>query len=321
MRWITRDDWIETYNKGIQRGWGFIGSKFDPRGQKRTQSAFDQEHFVASNWWNIPLIQQRWNNLITGSSSVAYPEYLLNKYFKDSSYSMLSLGSGNCGKELVFAQSPNLEKVVCVDIAANRLREGEAEAQNLGLKNMEFVVGDVSKLEYPPESFDFVLCNSSLHHFYHIEEFVRSRIQPVLKQGGMLIINEYVGPNRLQFPREQVLKINELLGSIPEAWRRRFRSGQLKRSYSGPGYLRMLLADPSECVESQLILPTLRSNFEVVEEMPYGGNLLMGLFKDIAHHFIEEDNEKRNLLKAFFQEEDEWLKSHQSDYYFGLYRK
>ena len=30
---------------------------------------------------------------------------------------------------------------------------------------------------------------------------------PVLEEGGLLVINEYVGPNRMQYPKDQLIEI------------------------------------------------------------------------------------------------------------------
>jgi len=47
-----------------------------------------------------------------------------------------------------------------------------------------------------------------------------------------------------------------------------------------------MVTDPSECVDSSRILPTLQEEFSPVYEASYGGELLMFVLKDIAHHFI-----------------------------------
>lgn len=42
--------------------------------------------------------------------------------------------------------------------------------------------------------------------------------------------------------------------------------------------------------------------------------------KDIAHHFVETDEEKTEVLKKIFEIEDDFLKKHPSDLVFGIYR-
>ena len=83
----------------------------------------------------------------------------------------------------------------------------------------------------------------------------------------------------------------------------------------------MVLADPSECVESANIIPVLHKFFDIVEEKPYGGNLLMSTLKDISHNFVDvHDQESQHVLQQLFDLEDDYLKEHTSDFLFGIYK-
>jgi hypothetical protein len=84
----------------------------------------------------------------------------------------------------------------------------------------------------------------------------------------------------------------------------------------------MLISDPSEAVESESIIPVIHSWFEVLEEKRIGGDLLMMVLKDIAHHFITGDLEAKEILKRLFEEEENYLMNVKNpDFIFGVYRK
>lgn len=83
----------------------------------------------------------------------------------------------------------------------------------------------------------------------------------------------------------------------------------------------MILSDPSECVDSENILPEIYKYFDVIIEKPYGGNILMSALKDLAHHFINIDNHKLRNLNQLFNFEDRYLKENKSDFLFGIYKK
>ncbi|KQR93477.1 hypothetical protein ASG01_09860 [Chryseobacterium sp. Leaf180] len=136
---------------------------------------------------------------------------------------------------------------------------------------------------------------------------------------GYLIINEYVGKSRLQYSGSQISAINTAIKKIPKSFRQIYKTNIFKNRYYGSGVLRMIIADPSECVDSESILPEIHKRFETIIEKPYGGNLLMSALKDIAHHFIDLSDEKSKVLQHLFDLEDEYLKSHQSDFVFGIY--
>jgi len=322
MRIITFDDIIDTYSRFIQRGSSFLFAKFSLDKNKRTRSAFDETAIHASNWWMIPMIKQRWNKLISGDESVHYEQYLIEKVWKDKkNLKLLSLGSGSCGHELEFARQTQFDEIVCVDLAANRLQEAETIAQNENLSQMKFVCSDIKKFHFPNDYYDVVLFNSSLHHFQNVEELLGKIIHSCLNDNGHLIINEYVGPTRLQFPREQINAINSALKLIDKGNKKRFKTNLTKKSFSGSGIIRMILADPSECVDSSSIMPAIHKYFSTIEEKPYGGNILMNVLKDISHHFIHPNKHQKQILTKLFEFEDDYLKNHSSDFIFGIYKK
>ncbi len=81
----------------------------------------------------------------------------------------------------------------------------------------------------------------------------------------------------------------------------------------------MIISDPSECVDSESILPTIYKHFNVIIEKPFGGNILMSTLKDISHHFIDTTIEKEAILNKIFEFEDNYLLEHKSDFVFGVY--
>lgn len=322
MPLITIDDIIDTYSRFSQRGSQFVFSKLTFIKKDRTKSAFNKTAIQSSNWWMIPMVKQRWNSKISGNPNIDYKEYLMTQYFeKQTNIRLLSLGSGSCGHELELAKYSNFKEIVCVDLAANRLKEAEESAKNTGLTNMKFICADIKDYSFPEKYFDLVLFNSSLHHFDKVNDLLKNFIKPCLKTNGHLIINEYVGPSRLQFPKHQIKSINVSIDRIPKKYRMRFKTNHLKKRFYGSGLWRMVIADPSECIDSASILPSIHQYFKIIDEKPYGGNILMNTLKDISHHFMEIDNEKEETLKKLFEFEDDYLKDHPSDFVFGIYAK
>ena len=320
MRLVTSDDIIDVLAKGKQRGLRFLISKLTLNKLNRTKSAFDKSSISHSNWWIIPEVKERWNKLITGNPKVTYETFMMNGYLKNKkNLRLLSIGSGSCSHELELASYPNFEKIVCVDIADNRLKEAEKIAHSKGLQNISFICANALEYQFK-YNFDIVFFHSSLHHFNHISNLIPHKIIPLLKSDGHLIINEYVGPTRIQHPKHQLQAINRGLKLIPTKFRERFKTGWIKKRYRGSGLIRMILADPSECIDSSSILPTIHTHFNTIAERPYGGNILMHVLKDISHHFLDMDSEKKDILNSLFDFEDEYLQNQPSDFVFGIYQ-
>ena len=233
---------------------------------------------------------------------------------------MLSFGSGNCQHELEFATYTNFEEILCLDISDVLLKRAEEIARKKKLKNIKFKVQNIYNFEFPESHFDIVIFNASLHHFKNIDNLLGNLVRRTLKENGKLIVNEFVGSNRLQFPKHQIRAINSALKLIPKKYRRRYKLNIYKNKVYGSGLIRMLIADPSECIESENIIPTIKKYYDTIFEAPFGGNILMTSLKDISHHFVELNDEKLKVLSSLFTFEDEYLKTHSSDFIFGIYK-
>jgi hypothetical protein len=109
-----------------------------------------------------------------------------------------------------------------------------------------------------------------------------------LGPGGLLIMDEYVGPSRFQWTSGQMRAANALLGALPEGHRTQL-DGQVKHRVVRPSRLSMRLDDPSEAVESAGLMPALQRYFAILEEHPYGGILHLALHS-IAHNFQAGDD-------------------------------
>ena len=320
-RLITLDDFIETYTKLRQRGLGFILSKFTFSEIKRARTAFNHDNLKSANWSIVPKVVERCRSLITKDKNVTIQELTVNTYLKKKrNLKMLSLGSGTCDTELEFATYENFSEILCIDIAEKRLNEARENAKKNKLNNIDFKVEDANTFNYPKDYYDIVLFSASLHHFKNVDNILGNLVQKTLKKNGFLIINEIVGPNRFQFPKHQIRAINEALNLIPKKYRKRYKLNIYKNKVYGSGLLRMIIADPSECVDSESILPSLRKYYDIIYESGYGGNIIMPVLKDLGHHFLEMNTEKEEILNALFEFEDNYIKTNQSDFVFGIYQ-
>lgn len=320
MRLLTFDDIIDTYAKLNQRGMNFIASKFKGNDIERAKTAFNHENIHSSNWWIIPKIKERWNLMVTGDKNVDFIDFTVYNFLNNKQkLKMLSLGSGNCISELKFASFNNFDKILCTDIPEIPLKNAKSVAIKKQLKNIEFEVQDANTFSFPKNYYDIVYFRASLHHFKNIDNLVGKLIKDTLKPNGLLIIDEYVGPNRIQLPKYQIIAINKAIKIIPKEFRKRYKLNLHKNKVYGPGIIRMKIADPSECVESEKILPAIHNNYRTVFEGNYGGNILMTTLKDIAHHFIDLTKKKEQILNKLFAFEAEYLKDHSSDFVFGIY--
>jgi SAM-dependent methyltransferase len=304
-----------------ERGHAFLFKKLHVHYDAKVRTTW-AEQYGSYNWLDIPRVRDRINYLITGDAGTGYPAYVLQRFFAAGrDLKMLSLGCGAGLREIEFAECGDFSTIDALDIARDRIASAKRNAQAKGIRCVNFVAADAYTHRLDPDHYDAVLCQSFLHHCRNIGTIV-DWLRASLKRGGILIIHDYVGPERFQWTKEQIKLVNRILSRLPSRRKGRAVSNTQRSKVYPPGWLRMLLSDPSEAVESRRILPAIRRAFTAVEEKPLGGNVLHPLFKDIAQNFLSADDDTDELLDMIFEAEDNFLaRGHESDFLFGVYAK
>ena len=320
MNLINWGDFLDLFTKIKEKRVGFFLSKLNFHSTKRTKSTFNSTNINSSNFWIIPEIHTRWNEIMTGSREIEYEDYVVKKYLAGKhKLKMLSIGCGIGNHELRFAGYDIFESITGLDLAPELIKKANQNAIKRGLQNIEFLVQNVYNFKVNDNYYDVVLFNDSLHHFKNIDSFLK-KIKNSLIKKGILIVHEYVGADRFQYPDKQIDLANSLISGIPPRLRRKHMSKNTKKKIYKPGLFRMIISDPSEAVDSNAINPALHNNFITIEEKKLGGNILMPLLKDISHNFLDKDDqEARNTLEMLFNEENKYLESNSSDFVFGIY--
>jgi ubiquinone/menaquinone biosynthesis C-methylase UbiE len=294
------------------------------RGRERVAQAWAATARPPTNWWDLPAVRARWNTLISGEPGVDHCEYLVRRHLAGrADLDGLSLGCGTGDRELRWARSGIFRRIDAVDVSAPRIAHARRLADQQGVgKLLRFRVCEVLALEERSAVYDVVLAEGSLHHLTPLEEVMR-RVDRLLRPEGYFLVNDFVGPTRMQWTERQLEVINGLLAVLPERFRRRYDGRSIKRELIRPSRLSMILSDPSEAVESARILPLLGQAFEVVEVREFGGTVLHMLLSEIAHNFLTDDDETRRALRLCFEAEDLLLQSAElsSDFAVAVCRK
>jgi len=306
------DLWRKFQFKGIQ-----VLSRLASSTKKKVAGTWDFTELPPSNWWNIPAVRTRWENMITRGQYSNYTELIHQKFLNGrNALNMVSPGCGTGSHERLFAAFPEIESILAFDLSEKSIEI----AQKDDFPKIKYRVKDFYTWIDEPIECDILFFYSSLHHFGQLESLI-PQLKTKLKPNGLLIIHEYVGPDRMMWTRAQRKEVNRLLATLPQSHRRFAQGKGIKKQAYRPGLWRTLLTDPSESIEPSKIVPLLREHFTPLYEQGFGGNILHLLFKDIAQHFMDETVQNATLLKQLFDAEDEFLKTHSSDFHFGIYQK
>jgi ubiquinone/menaquinone biosynthesis C-methylase UbiE len=261
-------------------------------------------------WWNIPAVKEHWNLLISGSSDVDEYHYIQNKYLTTINQAKaLSLACGTGDREMNWASFNNINSIDAYDISKERIDFARNKAKKMKCDKINFQVGDIYKIDLKPNYYDLITAASALHHFSPLKK-IMEKIDYALKPQGYFYVNDFVGPTKFQWTKNQINAVNSILELLPPRYKVLYGSSKFKSKVYKPSLLSMKLKDPSEAVESSNILPFLGDNFEVLEVKGYG-TVISILLGDIAHNFSLNDEFTEQTLSTIFAIEDMLIRNEQ----------
>lgn len=251
-----------------------------------------------ASWMEDPRIHERINERI-GRTEAMWPvdwfeQWLGGRRFERA----LSIGCGTGPLERDLVKRGLCRTVDAFDGSVHSLHVAARAAREAGAGDrIRYFAADFNEPSLPRRTYDIVFFHQSLHHVGKLEKLYRAVLR-ALKPGGLLYLDEYVGPSRTDWNDALVAPQRAVFSTI---------APELRTMPELP--LPIQPDDPSEAIRSGEIMEQLRIGFDVAELRGYGGNLLSVLYPLIDWHRAPAE-----LLERLMREEDEWLKTMPSYY-------
>ncbi len=150
-----------------------------------------------------------------------------------------------------------------------------------------FITADVNSVTFEPESYDLVFALQAFHHFEAVEH-VMAQAHRALKPGGLIVLEEFVGPSRFQWTDVQLAWVGHLLDLMPSELRR-YPDGTLKRREGRSTPEAVIRVCPSEAVRPADIPQAFRDTFDPVAALNLGGTVQHLLYSGIIQNFPDND--------------------------------
>lgn len=204
---------------------------------KRTAEHWDTESAWQPGrgvyWVELPAVQDRINRKISGQSHVGWVEFAVRHYLVDRLPldRCLTLGCGEGGQERWLASLGVFNECDAYDISEGSIDRARHAAHVAGYDHIHYHVADINTLVLPIQHYEAIWIHNALHHLERLEH-VCQQISRSLASDGLLVILEYVGPNRFQFPPYQRQVIQACLDLLPVAYRRVIREELHARSFA-----------------------------------------------------------------------------------------
>lgn len=217
---------------------------------------------------------------------------------------VVSIGCGGAVKERAIAQRLPDRRIRGIDISSTTVERAREAATRDGITNLELEVGDFNDLQLDRGSCRAVLGLGAIHHVEALERFWRACAEG-LTGDGVVLAQEYVGPDRFQWTDVQVAEGDRVLHDVvPE--RHRTHHDHIERIP-----IEVITAiDPSEAVRSSELLPTCRdAGFTIDGYAGAGCALLQPVLMYQIDTFDPTDWEHNLVLSELFREEDRLMRA------------
>jgi SAM-dependent methyltransferase len=240
-------------------------------------------------WQSHVLTQRHINRAIAGGTGENWVNFTKRRFFKKPARLALSLGCGYGVLERHALSVGLAEHFEAFDISPEAVQVARNEAKKVALGDrIDYDARDLNVIALDPGRYEAVFATQTLHHIEALEHLL-DEVHAALAPDGQLIVNEYVGPVRFQFPEARLPLMNQLLLALPESHRKNLRTGQLKKEVVRPVEQEVYAVDPSESVRSDEILSLIEERFEILYRADFGGTLLQFVLSDIAGNFDPND--------------------------------
>ena len=203
----------------------------------------------------------------------------------------ISVGCGAAIKERRLLQAGLVGHFTLFDLSESRIALARQEAEAQGLADrIDARVEDAFAAAH--ESYDLVYWDHSLHHMMDVRHAVAWSVDR-LRPGGLLLINEYLGPTRLQWTIAEVRRARAFLAGAQAQLSAPIRSLWYRSPLSR---LRMMMRDPSEAPQSDRIMDACRASCDGFAPTPIGCAMIDICSPHLVPATTEEDAALYDLI-------------------------
>lgn len=249
--------------------------------------------FCGTNWLESPQVLR---DYVLPRFGGDWYRWLRDRYCTPPRGRAWSMCCGTAKAEQYFLKLGLVGECHGVDLSPGVLSQVEV-TQGLTVR-----IGDVNEIRLEPQSYDVVIAWMALHHIERLEH-VYSEIQKALRPGGIVILNEYVGPVHFDLPVIQVNLMETWLTRLPNDLKR-WPDGSIRTSCN-PNPRAVVAEDPSEAIRSDEIVPLLKRFLHVLDRVDYGGALLHHLLGGSMQCFDIDNSDHQEWLHRLYDAEQE----------------
>lgn len=264
--------------------------------------AFHNKERAKLSWLESPEILDYVNIRVTGSKKTSW--YQSSFYSNQKFNRALIVGCGAGELERALLKEGMFKECLGIDISPKSIDLAKDNALKQNLSNINYKVFDLERDDYITlGEFDLIIVTMAAHHIINLRYMFKNLRKILNKRNGLIILNEYIGPNRFWHHDKVLDIINQILRCLDDSYKKNYLidGKTLRNEYIRTPLEHFLKHDPSEAVRSEDILKYLSQYFNITEQKNYGGQINHMLLTGIIQNFkdTKEDNQILKLLMVF----------------------
>jgi len=220
-----------------------------------------QVYYHGQYWNDFRLVLEYMCENFTGNKNKWWVQDFKERFCQEPFEHGLVLNCGNGWVEREFIDLDLVKQITAFDYSMELLHTAEKEKGN---RPISYFQTDVNRIDFGDNQFDLIVNVASLHHVQYINRFCRIMCS-TLKENGILVNYDYIGPHRNQYPRKQWNAIKRVNRFLPDSIK--------KSPLVKPHVPTMILNDPTEAIHSELIIESISKYFEIFERHDTGGGI------------------------------------------------
>jgi SAM-dependent methyltransferase len=271
---------------------------------RKAREKVESDDWRCFYWQSHPLTMRHINRLVSGNDDEGWLAFTKQRFLPEELERGLSLGCGSGRLERDAIALGVCRTFDAVDISEDALEAAAGAAEQAGIgEQIDYRQADLNTVQLAPAAYDVVFAIQVLHHVDALEHLL-DEVKSSLRPGGLLVVNEYIGPARFQWLDKTEALMNRILELLPHDYKVNPKNGFVKERIDRAPADEIARFDPSESIRSDEIVTTLESRFDVLYRADFGGTLLQFLLADIAANFREDDPKDAALvnLMSLFEE-------------------
>jgi SAM-dependent methyltransferase len=250
------------------------------------------------------LYKQSTAKRITGSLEGNPLIEIAKQFLVPPAIKMLAVGSGLAFAEEALVRAGHVQHVVAFEASPVAVANAKERFVAGGLADrLDMRSGDVMSANLSDGEFDLVFVQAAIHHFYNIEEMF-ALFHRVLKPGGLLIYDEYIGPDHHLYEREVMDTLDEINECLAPQYRWDVMRQAVREEVPSATLDWMLQMDPSEGVHASMILPLTYKYFDVIHRVDYGGTVMRPFFVGILPNFDFSNAKDQTVARLIVKMEE-----------------